>query len=666
METRRSACPLDCPDACTLHVHVEDGVVRRIEGGHDNPLTAGFICGKVRNFAEHVYGTERVRAPLLRNGPKGSGEFVEVGWDAALDAVETGLRASMERHGPESVLPYCYGGSNGFLTQDAWDLRFFHRLGASRILRTFCAAPSGRAATGLYGRMAGVALEDYVHARCIVLWGVNPNASGIHLVPILKAARERGAKLIVVDPRRTPQAALADLHLQPRPGTDLPIALALANAIFERGAHDQSFLATNACEVHEFRQRAAAWSLERAAAESGCGVAQLEQFLGLYLGANPAVIRCGWGPERNRNGGSATAAILALPAIAGKFGVRGGGYSMSQSGAWKPDSARALNAPAPNTRAINMNQLGAALTNLQNPPVAALFVYNANPLATAPDQTRVLQGLQRTDLFTVVHEQSMTDTALHADVVLPATTFLEHRELARGYGSLFVQDAAPAIPPVGLARSNHALFSELLRRFGLDQDDDALSEEDYLHQLLEHAPGGERMAAELRERGWSIPPVGHTPVQFAEVMPLTVDGKVHLVPRELDREAPHGLYHYAQDPATKAHPLALISPARADTISSTFAQQIHGAAEVLVAPMDAAARGLNTGMRVRVWNAQGAAELPVRISADLRAGTVLIHKGYWRRHAANGFTSNALCPDTLADLGGGACFNDARVELTPL
>lgn len=666
METHRSACPLDCPDACTLQVQVEGGVVRRIDGGYDNPLTDGVICGKVRHFAKHVYGPERVRTPLLRSGPKGSGSFVAATWDEAMDAVEAGLRNAIAQHGAQSVLPYCYGGSNGFLSQDAWDLRFFNRLGASTILRTYCAAPSGRAATGLYGRMAGVALEDYSHAQCIVLWGVNPNASGIHLVPILNAARARGAKLIVVDPRRTPQAAVADLHLQLRPGTDLPLALALANAIFERGAADMAFLGAHACEVDEFRLRAAAWSFARAAAITGCAAAQFEHFLQMYLPAQTAVIRCGWGPERNRNGGSATAAILALPAVAGKFGVRGGGYSMSQSGSWKPNVSSALNAPMPTVRAINMNQLGAALAELRDPPVSALFVYNANPLATAPEQTKVLEGLRRTDLFTVVHEQSMTDTALHADVVLPATTFLEHREFSRGYGSLCVQDAPAVIAPVGQARSNHAVFSDLLHRFGLEHDGDARSETEFVARLLHGTTEGERMATELSQRGWSIPPIGHTPVQFLDALPLTADAKIHLVPAALDAEAPHGLYHYEADPATPQHPLALISPARADMISSTFAQQVLRAAEVEVSPVDAAARGLTDGMHARIWNDRGSTTMPVRINDALRAGTVLIHKGWWRRHAATGFTSNALCPDTLADLGGGACFNDARVELTPL
>ncbi len=666
MENLRTFCPLDCPDACTLEARVDEGRLISLDAGVGNPLTQGFICGKVRNVTRHIHAAPRILHPLLRSGPKSEGKFHPVDWKTALDAVEHGLREAVRVHGHESVLPYCYGGSNGFLTQDALDLRFFRRLGSSQILRTFCAAPTGRAATGLYGRMAGVALEDYVHARCIVLWGVNPNASGIHLVPILKEARARGAKLIVVDPRVTTLAKEADLHLQLRPGTDLPVALALAGELFRRGAAAAAFLAEHVSEVDEFRRRAEKWTFTEAAATAGLKVAELERFLELWLPATPAVIRCGWGLERNRHGGSAVAAVLALPAIAGKFGVRGGGYTMSMGGAWKPDVEALVRAPAPTTRSINMNQLGQALTELRDPPVAALWVYNANPAVTAPDQARVLAGLQRKDLFTIVHEQVLTDTARLADVVLPATHFLEHHELARGYGSLVVQQASPVLKAPGLARSNHDVFTEMLARFELVEEGDTFSVEDCVAALLKNAPEGERIARELAEHGCSFPPCGHTPVQFVDVFPLTSDRRIHLVPEALDAEAPRGLYHFEASAPDALHPFTLISPARAETITSTFAQLLAGPAPVHMSPEDATSLGLVDGDPVRLSGERGRAGFPVRIDAALKPGTLMMHKGWWRHHAPNGFTANLFAPDTLADLGGGACFNDARVAVEKL
>jgi anaerobic selenocysteine-containing dehydrogenase len=453
-ETRRSICPLDCPDACTLDVKVDDERVVAVEGSRANPLTAGFICAKVRRFPEHMYGPERVLRPAVRDGRKGAGQFRDVSWDEALARVAAGLADARDRFGGESILPFCYGGSNGYLTQDATDARLFHRLGASRLLRTVCAAPTGAAAAGLYGKMPGVALPDYEHARLIVLWGCNPTASGIHLGPPIQRARQRGARLVVVDPRKTRLAHQADLHIPLRPGTDLPVALSLIAWLFESGRADREFLAAHATGVEALRARAAEWTFARAASEAGVSASDLEAFARLYADTSPAVIRCGWGPERNRNAGSSVAAILALPAVAGKFGVRGGGYTMSNSPAWRDiDTNAAAAEREPATRAVNMNQLGVALTELDAPPVKALFVYNANPVATIPNQEKVRAGLAREDLFTVVFDAVWTDSARVADVVLPATTFLEHDELARGYGGYVLQAARPVVPPVGEART---------------------------------------------------------------------------------------------------------------------------------------------------------------------------------------------------------------------
>lgn len=305
-----------------------------LDGDARNPLTAGFICGKVRRMARHVHGDARLERPAVRVGEKGEGRFRAVSWDDALERIAESIEQARARWGGEAILPFSYGGSNGLITEGSVDARLFHRLGASRLDRTVCAAPSGRAADGLYGRMPGVALEHYRHAALIVLWGCNPQASGIHLVPILKEARRRGARLVVVDPRRTGLAAGADMHLPVRPGTDVPVALAVIRWLFEEGRADLAFLDQHTTGWAELRARAATWTFERAAAESGVDAADLKRFAEVYADAAPAVIRCGWGQERNRNGGSATAAILALPAVAGKLGVRGGGFTMSNSRAF--------------------------------------------------------------------------------------------------------------------------------------------------------------------------------------------------------------------------------------------------------------------------------------------------------------------------------------------
>jgi anaerobic selenocysteine-containing dehydrogenase len=660
--TVRTACPLDCPDSCTVDVTVEKGRVIKIDGGDTNPVTRDYICAKVRRFAERLYGEDRLLYPAIRKGPKGQGVFTRVSWDEALDHIARRMEEIRDREGAEAILPFCYGGSNGLLTQDTNDAAFFRGFGTSRLARTVCAAPTGAANQALYGKMPGVSYLDYVHAKLIVLWGVNPAASGIHLVPYIKEARKAGARLVVIDPRATSLARQADLHLAPRPGTDLPIALALHRYLFENGCADEAFLARHARGADRLRTRAEEWTIERAAAEAGIDAGALAKFAEMYTAASPALVRCGWGLERNRNGGSAAAAILALPAVAGKFGVHGGGFSMSNSAAFGIKAAAWMNdTPEPGTRLVNMNLLGRALTEFRDPPVRMLFVYNCNPLATMPDQNRVLEGLKRNDLFMVVYEQVFTDTTRYADVLLPATTFLENYDIAKGYGPISLQLVRPVIEPYGEARPNAEVFSELAARLGIGQ---AEEETDTLLRIASRLPPA--LSAELMETGSATPPFGGAPVQFVDVFPLTPDRKIDLFPDALDRSAPAGLYGYQPDPATDRYPLALISPASEKTISSTLGELRERPAVLQMHPVDARARGLATDDPVRVFNALGEVQCPVALNPDIRPGTVSMPKGLWRKSTYNGSTSNALVPDTLTDLGGGACFNDARVEVALL
>lgn len=662
---RSSVCPLDCPDTCSLTVRVEEGRVTALDGDERNPITRGFLCGKVRDFTKHLYGEARIARPGLRDGPKGEGRFRPVSWDEALDRIAAEVRRVSDEFGGEAILPLYYGGSNGYLSQSSVDARLFRRLGASRLARAVCAAPTSAAFRGLYGQMPGIAFSDYEHARLIVVWGANPAASGIHLVPFIKRAQERGATLIVVDPRRTKLAAAADLHLAVRPGADLPVALAVAHHLFEQGAADLAFLAQHAAEVDEFRRRASAWTLERAAEVAGVAALDLERFARLYAGSSPAVIRCGWGLERNRNGGSAAAAVLALPAVAGKFGVRGGGYTMTNGAGTKLNAEDAIREPEPDTRVVNMNRAGEALL-AADPPVKLLFVYNANPLSTLPAQGKVRRGLEREDLFTVVFDQVHTDTARYADVILPATTFLEHAEVRNSYGALSVQRSDAVIDPVGEARPNYEVFAELCRRLGLDRPGDPERPEELADALVAGRADAHRIRTGWEEGGIAFAPYGAAPVQFRDVLPGTADGRIHLVPPEFDAEAPHGLYAFQPDPGTQRHPLALISPASHKTISSTFGQLLTRRAKLGMHPRDAQPRGIRDGDPVRVHNELGEVHCAVAVTEKVRPGVVELAKGLWDRHTINGSTSNALAPDSYADLGEGACFNDARVEVEKL
>ena len=660
--TIRTACPLDCPDCCTVDVTVENGRILEIDGGDENPVTANYICAKVRRFASRVYGEDRLLYPALRQGARGNGVFSRVTWDEALDHIAEQMRTIRDRWGAEAILPFCYGGSNGLLTQDTNDAVLFRGFKTSRLARTVCAAPTGAANQALYGKMPAVTYADYPHARLIVLWGVNPSASGIHLVPYVREAQRAGARLVVVDPRVTTLARHADIHLAPRPGTDLPLALALHRFLFEHSHADESFLARFATGTDELRARAAEWSIERAAETAGIEAASLQRFAELYASTSPALVRCGWGLERNRNGGSAAAAILALPAVGGKFGVRGGGFSMSNSAALGIKAASWMDdVPEPATRLVNMNHLGRALLEYTEPPIKMLFVYNCNPLATMPDQNRVLRGLQRDDLFTIVFDQVFTDTARYADVVLPSTTFLENYDIAKAYGPIGLQLVRPVIEPVGESRPNAEVFSALAARLGVGE---AEEETDTLLRVASRLP--QNVSTELMERGSVTPPFKGAPIQFVDVFPRTTDEKIHLFPPELDRQAPAGLYGFQPDPATDRFPLALISPASEKTVSSTLGELRERAAILQMHPSDAQARGLSQDDPVRVFNDLGEVQVPLGINRDIRPGTVSLPKGLWRKSTYNGSTSNALVPDSLTDLGGGACFNDARVQVALL
>jgi anaerobic selenocysteine-containing dehydrogenase len=515
----------------------------------------------------------------------------------------------------------------------------------------------------LYGKMPSISYQDYPDAALIVLWGVNPSASGIHLVPYVHEARKRGAKLIVIDPRTTALAKSADIHLAVRPGSDVAVALAFHRHLFVNGLADVAFLAEHTRGADQLRSRAEQWTFDRAARIADVDASVLERAADLYAQSSPALIRCGWGVERNRNGGSAAMAILALPAVGGKFGVRAGGYAMSNSASWGIERTW-IRADEPATRAVNMNHLGRALTEYADPPVHVLFVYNCNPAATVPDQRRILRGLEREDLFTVVFDQVMTDTALYADVVLPATTFLEGYDVAKAYGPLNIEMSRPVIDVVGESRSNADVFGDLCARLGLLDERDSGDELSLLVDVLDQLP--EHLGADLRAGTRPVAACGDRPVQFVDVFPNTPDRKVNLFPPDLDAAAPAGLYRFQDDPATERYPLALISPASDRTISSTLGELPRPDVKLLMHPSDADVRGLADNDLVRMFNDLGEVQCTLQVSASVRPGIVSLPKGLWRRSTRNGLTGTALVSDSLTDIAGGACFNDARVQVTSL
>jgi anaerobic selenocysteine-containing dehydrogenase len=658
-----SACPLDCPDACSLSVTLQHGKIVKIDGSSRQPVTGGYICAKVRKFDQVVYGEDRLLYPAVRKGRKGEGRFKRVPWDEALELVAEKMRAAKASHGGASILPYSYGGSNGLMTQDNIDAQLWRRFGTSRLARTVCAAPTGAANMALYGKMASVSYQDYPEARLIILWGVNPSASGIHLVPYVREAQSRGAKLVVIDPRSTPLARSADVHLAVRPGSDVAVALAIHRHLFTNGLADDAFLRDHTRGADRLRERAEPWTFARAAEAAGVDAEAIERVARLYADSSPALVRCGWGLERNRNGGNAAMAVLSLPSVGGKFGVRGGGFSMSNSASWKIERPW-IAADEPATRLVNMNHLGRALTDYNDPPVNVLFVYNCNPVVTVPDQHHIVRGLQREDLFTVVFEQVMTDTALYADVVLPATTFLEGYDFARSYGPIHLSLARPVIDAVGEARSNADVFGELAARLDVLREDEPTGELDLLVRVLDSLPGS--VGADLRADIAPTAPCGPTPIQFVDVFPNTPDGRVNLFPAEYDAEAPLGLYAFQPDPATEKYPLALISPTSERTINSTLGQLPRPDVKLLMHPDDAGARGLADGDLVRIFNDLGEVHCPLQVAPAIRPGIVSLPKGLWRRSTRNGATGTALVPDTLTDIGGGACFNDARVQVASL
>src|SRR5271165_3365402 len=496
-----TVCSHDCPDSCAVLVTVnEEGRAIKLQGDPSQPVTQGFLCGKVAKYLDRVYAPERILYPLKRKpgvakGPLARGReheaFERVSWDEALAAIAARLKETAERYGPESILPYSYAGTIGVLGYGSMDRRFFHRLGASQLYRTICSSAGGDALLSVYGAKLGTDTEDFREARFILAWGANIHGNNIHLWPMVEEARRKGAKLVVIDPYATRTARLADWHIPIRPGTDAALALGLMHILIRDSLYDRDYVAQHTHGFEQLKQRAAEYMPDRVSRWTGIAAADIERLAREYATTRPAVIRMNYGIQRAENGGTAARAVAMLPALTGAWKQHGGGLQLSTSGAFpwdkqtleRPDLM--LASPLRRvSRIVNMSQLGHALTELDAPRVHAMFVYNSNPAAIAPDQSQVLRGMARADLFTVVHEQFFTDTADYADILLPATTFLEHKDVQGAYGHYYVQISNQAIEPLGEARSNVWLFSELAQRMGFSEECFRDTPDDLIAQAL--------------------------------------------------------------------------------------------------------------------------------------------------------------------------------------
>jgi anaerobic selenocysteine-containing dehydrogenase len=651
-----TACPLDCPDTCSLEVTVTDGRIVKIDadtGPTANPMTQGYICQKVKHHAKRVYAPERVLTPLIRTGERGSGEFRSASWAEAATLIASRIRGAIDTDGVMSVVPYLYSSSAGVLASSGLTAQLFERLGCPDVEHTICAATVGAAWRQVYGSMLSADPFDLEHSKLVVVWGANPNTSNTHLTPLLtKAVKGNGASLVVVDPRRTAVAARADLHLAIKPGTDVVLAYAVTRWLVEHGRHDADFLSRSTEGADEFLAAAQEWTIERAAAECGVAAADIERFAELVGSTSPAMLRLGWGLERNRNGGSGCISVISLWAVAGHFGVRGSGIIKSTSGAAPLDLSRLWPAGVdrPQRPTLSMNDIGLALNGQLDgvPPTRVLFVQGANPVATAMDQAAFIRGMERDDVFSVVHDQVMTDTAVLADVVLPATTHFEVPDLTVSYGSFAMLRVDAVIDRIGESRSNDEVAATLAAPLGLP--DDEFDADPARLAALVRTDGGQDSLPTLR--------AGTTTVQFVDTQPSFrgEPGKARLA--VASSELPIPRYKARQSSA-----LTLLTPSTTRTINSMFAEFDPPDVAVAMHASDAGSRGIADGARVRVFNELGSIELTARVDSSVRPGVVSIPKGFWRRHFDGGATPNGLIPRMVNDLASGACFNDAQVEV---
>jgi anaerobic selenocysteine-containing dehydrogenase len=681
----RAACPHDCPDTCAMLVTVEDGRAVGVAGDPAHPLTRGTLCTKVANYEQRTNSPDRIQTPLRRVGAKGEGRFEPISWDEALDEIAGRFAALADsEEGAQTILPYSYSGTLGLVHNNSMDRRFFNRLGASILDRTICATAGSEGFKATVGASVGTDPERFGEAKLILLWGTNTITSNVHLWPFILEAKHKGARVIAIDPRRTRTADQCDEHIAPLPGTDAALALGLMHVIFAEGLEDKDYMERHTVGAEDLRRRASEYDPGRVAEICGIEAKTIVRLARLYATTRPAVIRINYGLQRHAGGGMAVRTISCLPAIVGAWRDAAGGALLSTSGAF-PLDLHALERPdllpTPRPRTINMSQLGDALTKTDDPPVRALYVYNSNPAAVAPEQRKVLEGLRREDLFLVVHELFMTDTTDYADIVIPATTQLEHFDLHKAYGHFYLVVNEPAVAPLHEAKPNTEVFRLLAARLGFEEECFRDTDEEIARQAIavDH-PAFQGITLEaLREKGWMRLNLPERFAPFAEGGFPTASGKCELYSEKLEAMGLPAVPEFIPPRESRAsapdvaalYPLALISPASHAFLNSSFANlPKHLRQErrpfVEIHPLDARARGIADGDTVRAFNSRGSCELTAVVSTRAREGVVVSPSVWWNKLSPGGTNINQLSSQGIADMGGGATFYDALVEVERL
>lgn len=685
--TALAVCPHDCPDACSIVVTLDGDRAVAVGGNRQHPMTAGFLCYKVAQYPDRVYHPDRLMQPLRRVGPKGSGRFEPISWGQALDEVAERFRSiAAGPDGPQAILPYSYCGTMGKIQGQSLDRRFFHRLGASLLDRTICATAGGAGYTYTIGSRTGMAPEGFAESRYIINWGSNTAVTNSHLWVLMHEAGKGGARIVTIDPYRCRTALRSHWHVAPRVGTDAALALGMMHVIFRDRLEDAQYLERHSLGWAELRERVLAeYSPERVSGITGVAARDIEQLAHEYATTKPAAIRVNYGLQRHYGGGMAVRTIACLPAIVGAWRDYGGGILLSTSSEF-PLNYRGLERPdliPPGTRTVNMSQLAEALDGeLPGPPVRALYVYNSNPAAVAPNQQRVLRGLAREDLFTVVHEQFPTDTVDYADLVLPATTQLEHFDLHTSYGHHWVQVNRPCIEPRGEARCNTWVFRELAARLEFEPELWQVTDESLARLALweDSATVPAALQGITVDRLTSEGPLRlnlperFTP--FAEGKFPTPSGKCEFYCERMARDGHDPLPTYTPPAESREttpqlaarYPLQILSPPSPYFLNSTFVnvdvlREAAGEPRLEIHLDDAAVRGIAEGDVVRVFNDRGAFEAIASVGHTVRPGVVVAPSIWWNKYSPDGANANATTSSRLTDMGGGATFFDNLVQV---
>jgi anaerobic selenocysteine-containing dehydrogenase len=661
-----------------LLINVDDGKGSQLRGDPSHPVTRGFLCGKVARYLEREYSPDRLLYPQKRIGAKGDGQFQRISWDEALDTIARNLSSIASAYGPEAILPYSYAGTMGLLNFAGMDRRFFHRLGASRLDRTICSSTGAAGLNKTLGYRYGTEPEQFQQSKLIIAWGANILGTNVHLWPFIVEARRKGAKFYTIDPVRNRTGRLADKHFPIFPGSDLALALGLMHVIIREKLYDADFVSQHTDGFDGLKKRVTEYPPQRVEALTGIPRADIVSLAREYATIRPAAIRLNYGVQRSDRGGTAVRAIAALPALVGSWREVGGGLQLSTSQAFhlnKPavemPELQMKSALGREARIVNMSELGKALTELDNPPIQAMVVYNSNPAAIAPHQNLVLKGMRRDDLFTVVLEQFQTDTADHADILLPATTFLEHTDLYHAYGHYYLQLARPALPAPGETKSNVEVFRLLAQRMGFDDPCFRDSEDDMIRTLLhtEH-PFVKGITLEQLERDHfvrlKVAPDRQPFLPFARGEFGTPSGKCEFDAATLQYEPPVESRLGADEELRSIYPLEMISAKSHDSMNSTFGNQAWAERQtsvVFVHELDARQRGILTGDRVQVYNDRGSCMLIADVTTTVRQGVVWAPAVRWNKLAPDGRNVNVLTSDRLADIGGGATFYSCLVEV---